>query len=86
MQRSLGIDSGIASLLDRAPNEVLDYGFVMECLKEYNNPRVKLNHLLKIEALIRVKKGIYIFGKNLQGILTHQKCWLTWCTGPLMLP
>jgi hypothetical protein len=64
MKRSLGIDPGLAILLNKAPGEELDYGFVMDCLKGYKNPRVKLNYLLKIEALIRVKKGIYIFGKN----------------------
>src|SRR3990167_5668562 len=64
MSRSLGIDAGLAILLSRAPHEELDYGFVMDCLSSYKNPRVKLNHLLKIEALIRVKKGIYIFGKR----------------------
>ncbi len=64
MKRFLGIDPGLAILLDKAPGEELDYGFVMECLKAYRNPRVKLNHLLKIGALIRIKKGIYIFGKN----------------------
>lgn len=60
----LGIDQGIATLLKKAPNEELDYGFVMDCLKEYQNPRVKLHHLLKIGALLKVKKGIYIFGNN----------------------
>ena len=64
MRRFLGMDPGLAILLDKAPGQELDYGFVMECLKSYKNPRVKLNHLLKIEALIRIKKGIYIFGKN----------------------
>ncbi len=64
MKRSLGIDTGLAILLEKAPAEELDYGFVMHCLQEYQNPRVKLHHLLKIEALIRVKKGIYIFGKR----------------------
>ncbi len=64
MKGSLGIDPALAILLDKAPSEELDYGFVMECLKAYKSPRVKLNHLLKIDALIRVKKGIYIFGKN----------------------
>ncbi len=64
MDRFLGMDPGLAVLLERAPGEELDYGFVMECLKGYKNPRVKLNHLLKINALIRVKKGIYIFGKH----------------------
>lgn len=58
------MDSGLAVLLNKAPGEVLDYGFVIDCLKAYKNPRVKLSHLLKIKALIRVKKGIYIFGDN----------------------
>lgn len=60
----MAIDPGIANLLNKAPSEELDYGFVMECLKAYKNPRVKLNDLLKKKALIRVKKGIYIFGKQ----------------------
>ena len=64
MKRILGIDSGIGGLLAKAPSEELDYGLVMEYLKSYKSPRTKLNHLLKIGALIRVKKGIYIFGKN----------------------
>lgn len=64
MSRLSGIDPSLATLLDKAPGEELDYGFVMDCLKAYKNPRVKLNHLLKINALIRVKKGIYIFGKK----------------------
>ncbi len=64
MTRSTGMDAGLFLLLQKAPNEELDYGFVMDCLKNYKNPRLKLHHLLKIKALIRVKKGIYIFGKN----------------------
>lgn len=62
MNASFGVDTGLAILLKKAPGEELEYGFVMECLKGYKNPRVKLSHLLKIKALIRVKKGIYIFG------------------------
>ncbi len=64
MERFLGIDPGIARLLEKAPGEELEYGLVMDCLKTYKNPRLKINHLLKIKALIRVKKGIYIFGQN----------------------
>lgn len=62
--KRLGLDPGIAVLREKAPGEELEYAFVIECLGAYKNPRVKLNHLLKIKALIRVKKGIYIFGKN----------------------
>ncbi len=64
MGRVSGIDPGLAVLLEKSPGEELDYGFVMDCLKEYKNPRVKLNHLLRIKALIRVKKGVYIFAKR----------------------
>lgn len=63
--RKSGIDSAIQILLDKAPSQELDYGFVMDCLKSYHNPRVKLHHLLKVQALIRVKKGIYVFAPNL---------------------
>jgi len=64
MDGILGIDPGLAVLREKSSGEELDYGFVMECLKGYKNPRVKLNHLLKIKALIRVKKGIYVFGSH----------------------
>lgn len=59
---SLGIDPAINLLLEKASGPEMDYGFVMDTLRIYKNPRVKLNHLLKIKALIRVKKGLYIFG------------------------
>ncbi len=59
-----GIDQGLLVLLNKAPGEELDYGFVMDCLKEYGNPRVKIHNLLKIKALVRIKKGIYIFGEK----------------------
>ncbi len=62
MQRISGIDPGLALLLERAPGEIIDYGFVMDCLKGYKHERVKLHNLLRSGALIRVKKGIYIFG------------------------
>jgi hypothetical protein len=64
MNMSLGIDPGLALLLSKAPSEELEYGFVIDCLKGYKNPRVKLHHLLKIKALIRVKRGVYIFGER----------------------
>jgi hypothetical protein len=64
MNRNLGIDAGLAVLLERAPGEILDYGFVMKSLSNYKSPRVKLNYLLKIKALVRIKKGIYVFGEK----------------------
>ena len=53
MNKNKGIDSAILSLL-KAPFPELDYGFVMDALKKYKGPRVKLNHLLKIGAIIHI--------------------------------
>lgn len=56
------MDRAMMILLSEAPSEILDYGFVMHCLKEYKFPRSKLSHLLKNGSLIRIKKGLYVFG------------------------
>lgn len=56
------MDSAISLLRTRSPSEEIDYGFVMDCLKNYAFPRNKLNQLLHTGSLIRVKKGLYVFG------------------------
>lgn len=58
------MDSALITLRERAPGNELDYGFVMDCLKGYSSPRAKLSRLLKSGALIRVKKGLYVFSQN----------------------
>ena len=45
--------------------EEFDYGFIKHALCEYKNPRVKINDLLKKGKIIRVKKGLYVFGPEL---------------------
>ncbi len=57
------MDPSLITLRERAPGNELDYGFVMDCLKDYSSPRAKLSRLLKSGALIRVKKGLYVFGE-----------------------
>ena len=42
--------------------EEFDYNFLKSALSQYKNPRVKINDLLKRGEIIRVKKGLYIFG------------------------
>jgi predicted transcriptional regulator of viral defense system len=46
----------------KAQSEELDYTFIMDCLKGYKSPRAKLTGLLKNGNLIRIKKGLYLFG------------------------
>lgn len=51
-------------LRNKSPGEEIDYNFVMDCLKDYKSPRGKLTTLLQKEDLIRVKKGLYLFGSD----------------------
>ncbi|MCC5831456.1 MAG: hypothetical protein JJU12_00230 [Chlamydiales bacterium] len=48
----------------KAKTEELDYLFLMDCLSSYKHPRDKLTSLLKTEQLIRIKKGLYVFGES----------------------
>lgn len=55
--------TNIVSLLrSKSQGEEIDYTFVMDCLKGYKSPRSKLTILLRKGDLIRVKKGLYLFG------------------------
>lgn len=45
--------------------EEFDYGFLKHALCAYKNPRVKINDLLKKGQIVRVKKGLYVFGPEL---------------------
>ncbi len=61
-----GIPPAIEKLRMQAPCNELSYGFVMSCLEGYSAPRAKLTKLLNAGALIRVKKGLYVFGPLFQ--------------------
>lgn len=53
----------IIELRKLAGREEIDYQFIMSALnKEYARPREKISAWLKSGELIRVKKGLYIFG------------------------
>lgn len=44
--------------------EEFDYQVLITCLKEYSRPRDKITDLLREGQIIRVKKGLYIFGPD----------------------
>lgn len=52
------------NLRQLAVTEEFDYNFLLHALSEYKNPRVKINDLLKKGDIIRVKKGLYVFGNR----------------------
>jgi|SRR5579862_6746316 len=51
-----------------AGKEEIDYQFLLSILSEYAHPRDKISEWLKSGDLIRVKKGLYVFGKQLAQI------------------
>ena len=55
----------LLNLRNSTSTEEFDYGFIKHALCKYKNPRVKINELLKKGEIIRVKKGLYVFGPEL---------------------
>jgi hypothetical protein len=54
----------IDDLRTRIEGEEFDYQILVDSLKQYEHPRDKITKLLRQGAIIRVKKGIYIFGQR----------------------
>jgi hypothetical protein len=54
----------MSHLREKIQGETFDYPFLMDCLAEYKSPRSKVTHLLRSGAIIRIKKGLYIFGSQ----------------------
>ncbi|MBN1307369.1 MAG: hypothetical protein JXA18_05595 [Chitinispirillaceae bacterium] len=46
------------------PNEEIDYVMLKSILSGYSNPRDKISRFLKAGSLIKVKKGLYVFGPD----------------------
>jgi predicted transcriptional regulator of viral defense system len=52
----------IAKIRKEISQEEFDYQTLLDCLKDYARPRDKISDLLRKGIIIRVKKGLYIFG------------------------
>jgi len=53
-----------ALLRQKIPYEEFDYQQLLDCLGEYRQPRAKISSLLRGGVILRVKKGIYVFGRD----------------------
>lgn len=53
-----------ASLRHRIPQEEFDYQALLDALSGYSRPRAKITALLRNGVIVRVKKGLYVFGKE----------------------
>lgn len=52
----------IGSLRTRIDREEFDYQVLLDALGDYARPRDKISDLLKKGVIVRVKKGLYVFG------------------------
>ncbi|MFO7534217.1 MAG: hypothetical protein R6X19_00790 [Kiritimatiellia bacterium] len=50
-------------LRQRVDREIFDYRQLTDSLREYAKPRDKIGALLAAGSLVRVKKGLYVFGE-----------------------
>src|SRR5665648_710566 len=53
-----------ASLRHRIPHEEFDYQVLLDALSGYSRPRAKITVLLRNGVIVRIKKGLYVFGKE----------------------
>lgn len=51
-------------LRSKITGEEFDYQALLDGLREYDRPRDKITTLLRQGAIVRVKKGIYVFGER----------------------
>jgi hypothetical protein len=52
------------SLLNKIPHEEFDYQTLLDAIQGYAQPRMKISRLLAKGIIVRVKKGLYIFGES----------------------
>ena len=51
-------------LRNKIPHEEFDYQTLLDALRGYAQPRMKISGLLAKGTIVRVKKGLYIFGES----------------------
>lgn len=56
----------IAAIRDCIQAEIFDYQTLIEAMKGLSSPRDKITDMLRQGAIIRIKKGLYVFGNGYQ--------------------
>ena len=54
----------VLAIRNRIQAEIFDYQTLSEAMKGLSSPRDKITDMLRQEAIIRIKKGLYIFGNG----------------------
>ncbi len=59
-----GVKTAVEQIRRQIPTEEFDYQALSDCLKDYARPRDRISDLIKSGAIVRVKKGLYVFGSD----------------------
>ncbi len=70
------------SLRQRISRDEFDYQTLLDALQEYRRPRDRITRLLRQGTIIRVKKGLYIFGDDLRRGVIHRELLANLVHGP----
>ncbi len=52
------------NLRHQIPSEIFDYQTLMCALSQYASPRDKITNLLRHGTIVRIRKGLYVFGRD----------------------
>jgi len=73
---------GFRELRKNHPIEEFDYQLLLSNLEEYKNKRDKITRLMRDEKIIRIKKGLYIFGPDYRKSLVSKESLANLIYGP----
>jgi predicted transcriptional regulator of viral defense system len=71
-----------AQLRNRIGREEFDYVLLKSVLSDYSRPDQKISELLKSGVIIRVKKGLYVFGEDYRHSFFHPEIFANLIYGP----
>jgi hypothetical protein len=72
----------IMDIRDCARSEVLDYQQLVACLTDYAKPRDRISAFLADGSLVRVRKGLYVFGERYRRTLVCREVLASLIYGP----
>jgi hypothetical protein len=75
----------LTKIRNQITSEEFDYQLLVSCLSEYANPRSKIRDLSRKGIIIRVKKGIYIFGDQYRRSYYSREILANWIYGPSLV-
>ena len=70
------------SLRNRIPYNEFDYQTLLTALADYRRPRDRITKLLRQGTIVRVKKGLYVFGENDRRGVVHREILANLIYGP----